>query len=74
MHSIKGVLASQFLNLGLLYLVVSLNKPIYIIPNPYGFLTGEYDQLSAVWYADFGGLLVKTMIIEIVFPHLLPVS
>lgn len=72
--SMRGISGIQFLNLGLLFLILSHNKKLGFMQNPYGFLTGSYEQMTALWYLEFGSLVVKVMIVEIAFPHALPVA
>lgn len=71
-HSISGISLIQFINLGLLLLMISLNRDLVIIKNPHFFLRGQYYDLTTQWYMEYGAIIVQTMVIEIVMPHIIP--
>jgi hypothetical protein len=73
----KGIAWIQFINLGLVLLIISLDISIQndfwvLLRNPTGFLQGKYDDFSSPWFLDTGYQIVFYMILEILIPHVLP--
>lgn len=45
-----------------------------IFRNPPGFLTGDYEEFSPLWFVDFGSLIIQTLVIEIFILHCVPLA
>ena len=73
----KGISKIQFINLGLVLLIISLNIELQstafkFVKNPTGFLQGQHADFSSAWFLDTGHQIVLFMVLEIAIPHLLP--
>jgi len=66
-----GVCGIQFINLCLLFLMISLNIKNKFL-NSLGLFEGPYSEINAGWFIEFGSMVVQTMIFEIPVPHLFP--
>ena len=66
-----GVCGIQFINLCILFFMVSLKIPNKLL-NKFGLFEGTYDEVNAGWFIEFGSMIVQTMIIEIPVPHMFP--
>lgn len=63
----------QFINLGLVLLIIGMNVKIGKIKwAPTGFLQGDYEDISSMWYIDVGTQIILAMILEIGAPHFIP--
>ena len=82
---IIGISFIQFINLGLLMLILNINFPIDIFwiakIEPFKtFLKSaaeqnhypQYETFTSDWYKDTTGLITKNMVIEMFVPHVAP--
>ena len=65
---------AQFLNTGLIILVVNANVPSLTVDIGIGkIFNGEFDEFDMRWYAVVGASVSLTMVLNIIIPHLGPV-
>ena len=62
-NSASSISWIQFINLGLILLVIGLKVKLGFIPNPKGFLEGENRDFTPSWYTKYGHIIIQTMIL-----------
>lgn len=65
-----GICGIQFINLGVLFFLVSMNYNNWL--NNLGIFNGSYNEMNSQWYIEYGSMIVTTMILEIPVPHGFP--
>jgi hypothetical protein len=72
-NSIRAISWIQFINLGLVLLMINLRMDILQgIKIPAGLLSGAYEDFSSMWYIDVGTQILFAMLLEIGAPHCVP--
>jgi len=59
----------QFINTGIIILLVNADLQIEFLPNNFPILKGDYADFTIEWYRVVGTTIVLTMILNVFSPH-----